>query len=788
MTFPPRHDVQFLRPPNPRFRTLLVAAFAVWALLGQTLPAQGLIEIPARVVGGHLVAKAEARAGAVRVPIHVMVDLGQQEGLRLHVNTARTLGLQSGSPVDLLFEGEGLEGLIPAVARYTELEQMTAAWAQDLEEIPVSGVLGTWALGDRKLVLDYARSLLTLAPGVREGPAKEPPEDPAESPALDPDAGIPTAPVELPLRAAGGISFVKVALDGERVVNAALGTHSHDTWIDADLAERLGCPAGDVPRAMLGTIDLTRYVALRPGQVQSSRDGGPSIVLGNGFLSHFRVTLDPVNRRLVLDPVREPVFPEADQEAFLALVAGDADALETFLDGHPGHRLGADAATALLGLRFNASDPAPEALVKSVEHLARELRPGIRTRTLLDFLGRVERGRPELLGAIQERTLELALEQAARDDDPKALHLAQSEIGGMLMEKGDLKGAYGYLLAAAFGLPRDGHVNLRLARLYEARGKGARAWSRYLQAAITADAGAEGLDGLKRLADETGVRTPYDAEAMERTLEGRVPAFEPASVHKVPPEGGTGRRVLAELFTGAHCRPCAAADLAFDGLTAHFSGGEVIVLEHHLPIPAAEPLVSPGSSRRGREKSVNATPTMLLDGREGPRGGGPVEKAGELFRTLRSAAESRLAAETPWTLALEGRLKDGAVEVTARVDGPAADNVRLRLWLVERTVLFPGVSTIVFHRYVSRAEFESGGVDLPPGAGERTVERRLDLAAVTAKLDKFVDSMEVAAGSDFPLRPTGIDPDKVAVVAFLETPAGEVLQASRWEAAPRAGE
>jgi hypothetical protein len=243
--------------------------------------------------------------------------------------------------------------------------------------------------------------------------------------------------------------------------------------------------------------------------------------------------------------------------------------------------------------------------------------------------------------------------------------------------------------------------------------------------------------------------------------------------------------VLAELFTGAHCRPCAAADLAYDGLTAHFRGGEVIVIEHHLPIPAPEPLVSPDSSRRGTERNVRATPTMLLDGREGPRGGGPVEKAGELFRALRAAAETRLAVPTPWKLDVEGRLRDGAVHVTARVDGPASEHLRLRLWLVERTVLLPGVSTIVFHRYVSRAEFEPGGSELAAGPGERRVERRLDIDTVSAALDRFVDAMEVAAGADFPLRPTSIDADKLAVVGFLETPAGEVLQAARWELAPQ---
>ena len=50
-------------------------------------------------------------------------------------------------------------------------------------------------------------------------------------------------------------------------------TSEPDTWIAAGIAEQLGHPAGDVTSARLGPVDLTTYVALRPGGRAQSVSG-----------------------------------------------------------------------------------------------------------------------------------------------------------------------------------------------------------------------------------------------------------------------------------------------------------------------------------------------------------------------------------------------------------------------------------------------------------------------------------------------------------------------------------
>jgi hypothetical protein len=120
--------------------------------------------------------------------------------------------------------------------------------------------------------------------------------------------------------------------------------------------------------------------------------------------------------------------------------------------------------------------------------------------------------------------------------------------------------------------------------------------------------------------------------------------------------------------------------------------------------------------------------------------------------------------------------------VVARVRGPEAEGLRLRLYLCEKTVLFPGRSKIVLHRFVNRCEMARGGVQVLRPAGERVIERAIRLADVEDRLDAQLDAVEDQLGREFPMRPTEIQPRQVAVVAFIEDAAGSVQQAAMWEA------
>src|SRR5262249_22800010 len=75
---------------------------------------------------------------------------------------------------------------------------------------------------------------------------------------------------------------------------------------------------------------------------------------------------------------------------------------------------------------------------------------------------------------------------------------------------------------------------------------------------------------------------------------------------KIKPESFAGRKaksdrvVLVELFTGAQCPPCVAADMAFDALGKTFKPSEVVLLQYHLHIPGPDPLTNADTETRAR--------------------------------------------------------------------------------------------------------------------------------------------------------------------------------------------
>lgn len=749
-------------------------------------------ELPFRLIAGRVFVRVDLKANGVTLPANLLFEAGASEPFRLHVNTAGLLKLEPGSGVDVEAGGQVFKDLDPRVSRIGFLEFLTAEHAQDLQEIPVSGILGWPPFREFRLEIDFKRSKLRLWPRRARSeapviPATPPPEPGAAAEGFPPviDPGLART---VPMSVGGEACRFQVALPGGRSVSAALTTADHDTWIEGGLAAGLGHEAGDLPSALLGTIDLAKYVALRPREQDMPFGDQPALIIGTGFLAHFQAVLDPFEATLELKALRAPTFPQEDQACFRALAASDPKLLQEWCDKNKEHRLGNDAATVLLRLRLQAA-PEAETLNAAVKHFGLNTPARRRARGLLKLLADTREDLPDHYALFRRTALDLALEHAGKDEDADAVHKTRSEIGAFLLEEGpdQQKEAYKHLLGAAFGLPRDGLVNLRLGILYERTGRPERAWSRFLQAAITEDGGPDGLAGLKRLADVQKITTPYDADEMERALEGRVPAFQPASSFKPKDGKKPSRVVLVELFTGAHCPPCAAADLACDGLTAHFAGGEAVVLEHHLPIPRPEPLVAPAARTRGEEAGIQGTPSILVDGDEGPRAGGNAEKAGAVFRSLRDAVEKRLAAPTPWRLELKGTLDGRKLAAEAFVVGPAVPGVKLRLFLCERTVLFPGANRIVLHRWVTREELTGRGHALPVTTEPRTFAKTVGFAAVGQALDEGLDELEAATGKEFPLRPTRIEERQVALVGWLEDRSG-VLQAARWEAFPREAE
>jgi hypothetical protein len=207
---------------------------------------------------------------------------------------------------------------------------------------------------------------------------------------------------------------------------------------------------------------------------------------------------------------------------------------------------------------------------------------------------------------------------------------------------------------------------------------------------------------------EVEARVASTEEEMDRAWEEKALPFEPAPF---PGRRGKSQRaVLVELFTGANCPPCVAADLSFDALLRTCPPRDVILVQYHLHIPSPDPLTNRDGERRADFYHVNSTPTLRIDGREGPQVGGGREMARDTYARLLGGIAEEAESEAAGTLSITAARQGERVEITAEASGlPRRGVPRLRLLLVEDVVRFPGGNGQRLHRHVVRAF--PGGVD-----------------------------------------------------------------------------
>lgn len=254
---------------------------------------------------------------------------------------------------------------------------------------------------------------------------------------------------------------------------------------------------------------------------------------------------------------------------------------------------------------------------------------------------------------------------------------------------------------------------------------------------------------------------------------------------KVTPFAGrqakSDRAVLVELFTGAQCPPCVAADLAFDALTRTYKPSEVVPLEYHLHIPGPDPLTNAYSEARQQYygNSVQGTPTILFDGKALDSGGGPFEGGQDKYAEYSGSIDALLNEPAQAQLQVSAVRKGDKINITAEASGVAkpGDNVRLRLALVEREVDYKGGNRIPsYHHVVRDLPGGAAGLALKEKTGKQTVT--VDVSELRKNLEKYLD--EFAKETPFPSTQRPLELRNLLVVAFVQDDATrKVLQATQ---------
>jgi tetratricopeptide (TPR) repeat protein len=334
------------------------------------------------------------------------------------------------------------------------------------------------------------------------------------------------------------------------------------------------------------------------------------------------------------------------------------------------------------------------------------------------------------------------------------------------------------------GAEGSGETQLFLGKFYEVKGDEDAALAAYLKA-YEKGSPLDTKVSLERLyIKKYGSLASLEAKLDEMYLAKPKP-FQPG--HYTRPAAPTGKTVLAELFTGAECVPCVAADLAFDGLTERFDRQSVAVLVYHLHIPGPDPMTNDDTEARAKVYEVKATPTAVIDGAALPASGGSAAMAERAFNEYKGKIEPRLAAKPLASLTgIKAKLSGETISVTGDVtlspDFAAGSTAALHVVLVEDSIRYVGANGVRFHNFVVRKLMGTpAGTPLTKAGAKTPFSESVSLSSVTTSLDAYLDKYEKTRSQRTPFtfkdRVDTLDPKKVLVVVFAQDEkTKEILQ------------
>lgn len=294
------------------------------------------------------------------------------------------------------------------------------------------------------------------------------------------------------------------------------------------------------------------------------------------------------------------------------------------------------------------------------------------------------------------------------------------------------------------------------------------------------------------------------AEERSARLEGRLDEEYHKKVPPFKPAAFAGRKsskadkvVLMELFTGAQCPPCVAADVGFDALLKTYKPTEFIGLQYHLHIPGPDPLTNTDSVARQQYygDEVRGTPSTFFNGHPEAGGGGGMQGSEGKYNEYREIIDRQLESGKGATIDLSATRAGDQLEIKARArvlaqakadkgdqakekdkakgddkkkEDEPAPKPRLRLVLTEESVRYLGGNKLRFHHHVVR-DFPGGteGKDLSSGEGQLNV--KLDLTVLKKDIESYLSTY--AKVRSFPGTLPEIALRNLAVVAFVQDDA-----------------
>ncbi|MEZ6139953.1 MAG: hypothetical protein R3B84_05210 [Zavarzinella sp.] len=263
--------------------------------------------------------------------------------------------------------------------------------------------------------------------------------------------------------------------------------------------------------------------------------------------------------------------------------------------------------------------------------------------------------------------------------------------------KGYEEAALGLLTTAAAELTDKDDLNVQ-ARLYKSLAKAQTAAGKKADAAKTTD---------KLVAIEKKLDDEYKE---------KVPPFKPA-MYAGRQAKDANKVAVMELFTGAQCPPCVAADVGFDALEKAYKHQDLVLIQYHMHIPGPDPLTNPTSEGRWAyyrklfPQGVRGTPTTIFNGRIAAAGGGGMAQSQGKFNQYKEVIDEILEESTTVEITGTSSLKGDDIAVNVNIKGlkGLSKELKIRVLVVEESIRYVGGNQLRFHHQVVRAAL--GGVE-----------------------------------------------------------------------------
>ena len=352
-----------------------------------------------------------------------------------------------------------------------------------------------------------------------------------------------------------------------------------------------------------------------------------------------------------------------------------------------------------------------------------------------------------------------------------ALRSVEMALAQALTQAGDLAEAAKLLEGWHERLPADAEITFRLGQVKEKGGEldaAIELWSPIFTNRLVAGPLREAW--RKKHGSLEGLNEHLDAIYLKQVPPLQVTPFESRQ------SSSANSVVLVELFTGAMCPPCVAADVAFDALHKTYENTQAIFLQYHLHIPGPDPITNPDSEARARYYGVRGTPSPYFNGKFLPGGGGSLAGARGKYDQYRNAIEPKLGGSASGSLKVKAVQDGEAIKITAQVKGlasedkPLPEDLKLRLALVEELVRYPGPNGMWQHHSVVRSL--PGGPDgVEIKASDFSHNEVVALADVRNSLEEYLTKHEAELAASpraykYPVKP--IDLNHLKVVAFVQ--------------------